>query len=469
MGRIIKTDYLVIGAGAMGMAFTDTLVSETKVNVVLIDRYHRPGGHWTRAYPFVRLHQPSAAYGVNSRALGNDTIDQNGWNAGLNELATSGEICAYYDAVMQQKLLPTGRVSYFPMCEYRGEQCFQSFSGDEYEVHVTQRVVDATYMNVIVPSMRPPPYDVVPGVQCVSPNELPNFRARHDHYTIIGSGKTAIDTCLWLLWHGIAPEDLTWIRPREQWLHDRVNTQTAPEFADRVRAGIRVQNQAIADATSIEDLFERLSFGGRLLRLTDEVRPTMYRCATVTSSELAQLRTITDVVHLGRIRCIENDRIVLDDGTIPTSEATLHIDCSADGAEKRPAVAVFNGRQITLQSVVRCQQVFSAALIAHVEAAYADDIIKNDLCVPVPHPDTDLDWLRTTIETNRAYQRWAEDAELQMWLDNARLNLARYWGGQLPSDPTSRADALQQRRNATAALNAKLNDLLLSGTANGLT
>ncbi len=26
-----------------------------------------PGGHWTRAYPFVRLHQPSAYYGVNSR------------------------------------------------------------------------------------------------------------------------------------------------------------------------------------------------------------------------------------------------------------------------------------------------------------------------------------------------------------------------------------------------------------------
>ncbi len=56
----IETDYLVIGAGAMGMAFADTLVAESAASVVMVDRGDRPGGHWTRAYPFVRLHQPSA-------------------------------------------------------------------------------------------------------------------------------------------------------------------------------------------------------------------------------------------------------------------------------------------------------------------------------------------------------------------------------------------------------------------------
>ena len=71
----IEADYLVIGAGATAMAFVDTLVSETSASVVVVDRNHRPGGHWTTAYPFVRLHQPSAYYGVNSRPLGNDTID----------------------------------------------------------------------------------------------------------------------------------------------------------------------------------------------------------------------------------------------------------------------------------------------------------------------------------------------------------------------------------------------------------
>ena len=118
---VFEADYLVVGAGAMGMAFVDTLVSETDARVVLVDRNHQPGGHWTMAYPFVRLHQPSAFYGVNSRDLGSDTIDQVGWNEGLYELATAGEVCAYYDHVMRQQLLPTGRVSYFPMSEYRGD------------------------------------------------------------------------------------------------------------------------------------------------------------------------------------------------------------------------------------------------------------------------------------------------------------------------------------------------------------
>jgi cation diffusion facilitator CzcD-associated flavoprotein CzcO len=54
----IEADYLVVGAGAMGMAFLDTLLCETQARVVLVDRNHQPGGHWTTAYPFVRLHQP---------------------------------------------------------------------------------------------------------------------------------------------------------------------------------------------------------------------------------------------------------------------------------------------------------------------------------------------------------------------------------------------------------------------------
>ena len=112
---MIKTDYLIVGAGAMGMAFADTMVAESDAHLVIVDRGHQPGGHWTRAYPFVRLHQPSAYYGVNSRKLETGSIDRVGWNEGLHELATGGDVCAYFDRVMHQELLPTGRVSYFPM------------------------------------------------------------------------------------------------------------------------------------------------------------------------------------------------------------------------------------------------------------------------------------------------------------------------------------------------------------------
>lgn len=55
-----QPDYLVIGAGATAMALVDTLLGEKPYGTVLmVDRQHRPGGHWNVAYPFVRLHQPS--------------------------------------------------------------------------------------------------------------------------------------------------------------------------------------------------------------------------------------------------------------------------------------------------------------------------------------------------------------------------------------------------------------------------
>ena len=51
----LQADYLVVGSGAMGMAFTDVILKETDKTVLMVDRHDRPGGHWNDAYPFVRL------------------------------------------------------------------------------------------------------------------------------------------------------------------------------------------------------------------------------------------------------------------------------------------------------------------------------------------------------------------------------------------------------------------------------
>ena len=119
----------------MGMAFTDVLIQETEASIVMVDRHHRPGGHWNDSYPYVRLHQPSSFYGVNSRHLGTDAVDQTGWNKGLHELASGAEVCTYFDQIMQQQFLPSGRVQYFPMCDYLGETQFRPIvSGREYAV-----------------------------------------------------------------------------------------------------------------------------------------------------------------------------------------------------------------------------------------------------------------------------------------------------------------------------------------------
>ena len=79
----LETDYLVIGSGAMGMAFVDTLLAETDANVIMVDMHHKPGGHWNKAYPFVTLHQPSQYYGVSSKELSKGKKDEIGLNKRL--------------------------------------------------------------------------------------------------------------------------------------------------------------------------------------------------------------------------------------------------------------------------------------------------------------------------------------------------------------------------------------------------
>ena len=418
----LEADYLVVGAGAMGMAFTDVLVTETDATVVMVDRRHRPGGHWNDAYPFVRLHQPSSFYGVNSLPLGNNTIDAQGWNEGLYELATNSEVCAYFDHVMQRQFLPSGRVRYFPVCEYRGDGRFVSrLSGDEYEV-AAGKTVDATYMDVTIPAVSPPPFEVADGAHCAPLNDLPRLAGRFDRHVVVGAGKTGMDACLFLLAHGVDPDAIDWIMPRDSWYLDRANIQPGGEFTDRIFRGLENQMRAIAEAEDIDDLFERVDATGQLLRLDSEVWPTMYRCATVTRAELDQLRRIGNVVRLGHVERIEPDAIVLEEGTVPTSTATLHVHCAADGLTRRPALPVFDGDAMTLQALRTCQQVFSAAFTAHVEATRDDEAEKNRICTPVPHPDTHVDFLRTTLANTTNQAQWMMDEELAGWLRNSRLD-----------------------------------------------
>ena|SRR5690349_6155948 len=293
MGRTIEADYLVVGAGAMGLAFVDTLVAETDATVVVVDRNDQPGGHWTTAYPFVRLHQPSAYYGVNSRPLGSDTIDREGFNAGFYELASGAEVCAYFDAVMRQHLLPTGRVTYLPMSEYLGDGRVATLGGDD--IAVTARRVVTTHVEIIVPSMAAPPY-AVNGVDCVPPNDLPRIRDLRDRYVIVGAGKTAMDACLWLLRHGMAPQRVTWIKPRDSWILDRAAVQPGSQFAKRVLRDFANQLAAVREAESLPDLFDRLEDKGCLLRIDKSVEPTMYRCAILSQTELGELRRIDDEI-----------------------------------------------------------------------------------------------------------------------------------------------------------------------------
>ncbi|KAE9566279.1 hypotheticall protein [Colletotrichum fructicola] len=216
-------------------------------------------------------------------------------------------------------------------------------------------------------------------------------------------------------------------------------------------------------ATSVNDLLKRLEGAQHLMRINDDVWPTMFRCASVSVAEFEQLKKITNIVRQGRVISIGLDEVKFDNGSSyqPQPE-TLFVDCTADGLQKREAIPVFNGNLIKLQAVRACQQVFSAAFIAHVEAAYSDDEMKNRLRRPIPHPDQDFDWLVMTCLNFENTMRWHAQPETVKWLCQARLD----WVGAMlatastDGDSATDQDPMQAMAPKIYAACEKLKDLL---------
>jgi hypothetical protein len=420
---MLMTDYLIIGSGAVGMSFADQLLTDTSANIVIVDRHHMPGGHWNDAYSFVRLHAPSAFYGVGSRQLGNNRIDVSGLNRGYYELASGSEIVGYFDRLMQDRFLPSGRVQYFPMCNYQGDGRFVSLlSGKVEQVAWTKKLVDATFVETQVPSTHTPSFQVAEDVKFVTPNLLPTSAPGHQRYVILGGGKTAMDVGIWLLQMGARTDDIRWIVPQDSWLINRDMTQPGDAFFARTVDGMVQHFETAAKATSVADYFERLEQRGQMLRIDRTVWPTVFRGATLSIPEVEALSTIKDVVRKGRVKRIERDAIVLEQGIVNAAPDDLYVDCTAKGFRRRPPVSVFNGDRITPQMVRSGRFSFSAALIAHVEALYDDDAIKNDICAPIATPDVAADRLRNVLSDLRNGQRWAAEKGLGAWIAEHRLS-----------------------------------------------
>jgi hypothetical protein len=418
----ITADYLIMGAGATGMAFADSVLAGSDATMVIVDRHDRPGGHWNEAYPFVRLHQPASTYGTSSTPLGSGAIDRVGPNAGFHELASGHEVLSHFDLVMRHRFLPSGRVRFLPMSEVDDDRVVTSLlSGERCRVEAP-RFVDATHSKMRIPSTTPPSYSVDPGVPCVPPNDLPRVAPDFDEFVVVGAGKTGMDACLWLLDNGAAPEAITWIVPRDSWVLDRANVQPGEEFFAAFCRSLADQVESIVMADSVDDLFARLEVCGELHRIDPAITPGAYHCAILSDGELAELRRIDDVVRLGRVTAIEADRIELQQGTIPTGPGRLHVDCSAAGIPTVPSTTVFGGDRITLQWVRTCQPTFSAALIGFVEATFTDDEVKNRICTPIVPPTVPIDWLRMMrVElANRAC--WNAFPELGEWMAASRLD-----------------------------------------------
>jgi NAD(P)-binding Rossmann-like domain len=423
----LTTDYLIIGSGAQGLAFADTLLDQTDAHITIIDRHSKPGGHWNDAYSFVALHQPSAFYGVNSMELGARRKDTIGVNKGLFELASGPEVSGYFDRVMNLKLLPSGRVSYFPMSNYLGDGQFESvLSGEKTQVTIRKKLVDAYYASPNVPATHTPKFTVSAGVQMVAPGALVHLwqsnSPKPNKFMIIGAGKTAMDVGVWLLNSGSYANDIQWVMPRDSWLINRANIQPGMEFFEAAIGGQAAQMEALASAESVDDLFAKLEAADLHLRIDPEQTPSMFHLASISKGEVEILRRIKNVIRMGRVQSIEKDKLVLDQGTVPLDAGTLCIDCTASAVEPRPTQPIFQDNKIVLQIVRLPQPSFSAALIAYVEANYATDAQRNQLCTPVPFPDKPAAYPRSMMIGMMNQFFWGQDKELRQWIRNSRLD-----------------------------------------------
>lgn len=463
------TDYLVIGAGAVGLAFADELFTRTgdDVHITLVDKRDAPGGHWNDVYPFVRLHQPATFYGVESRELAHDAIDRDGPNAGCLALSEGPEIVAYFHAVLRERLLPSGRVSFVPSCEVENAEGGSAtlghrLSGRRETIRVRRRIVDAAWQTNTIPRTHTRKFTVVPGIACVPPNDLPLLAARHAHYAVLGGGKTAIDACLWLLANGASADAITWVIPRDAWFVNRGKVQAAMPFFDLLFTSIAEQREAMAAAESMDDLALRLEACGAWLRLDPKIAPRMFHYATVAEGELARLRSIRRVVRQGRVRAIEPGRMLMDEGEValPTDE-TLFIDCTASALSKRPTKPVFAGERLTLQMIRIPQPTFSAAYIAFVEATMPElsDDEKNQFAVPIPLPDAVEEFPMAQLIDGMNRYHAARHPALRAWMAASRLDGYAPLMAAVRPDDVARMALLARVREATKAAMGNLQRL----------
>ncbi len=406
----------------MGMAFTDALIDHADVRVALIDRRHGVSGHWLEAYPFVRLHQASAFYGVASTLLGGGQLQQRGPEQGLQERAPQAEVCLYY-ARMLERFVESGKVEFFPNSEYVGERTVVSqVSGARFTVPERCRIVDAHYLAPSIPAEKPPPFGVADDARVLPVNGLARLDHAPSQYVVVGSGKTATDACIWLLAHGVDPDAICWVRPREPWMMNRAVVQPDPAIFTSMAADTM---QASAESASLEDLFLRLEEAGIMLRIDRTVMPTMAKTPTLAEWELEQLRTLENVVRRGHIEAVDRGKLAFADGEVAVSDDALVVHCAADGLKYPPLVPVWRPEGITLQAIRAGFPCFGAAVVGYVEATRQDDGDKNRLCPPTGYGNSMAEWARMNVRGTQAVMSFMSEPDIKEWSNRAAINPAR--------------------------------------------
>mmetsp|Transcript_31682 Transcript_31682/g.57711 ORF Transcript_31682/g.57711 Transcript_31682/m.57711 type:complete len:517 (-) Transcript_31682:223-1773(-) len=402
-GEDVVCDYLVVGAGAMGMAFADEIVHKSNCSVVIVDIRKSPGGRLHEAVKRGRLLRPSSSLLSCSTPVSSPTVS--GSEAGdvffpmstnesgdempstplaqqppgtpgqpprtpgawfppptpyaLNsrpldgflseEGATSSEatMLEYYKSVLQD-LEDTGRVRFFPEASYFNK-LLRSVSGKVWKVRAT-KVVMANYGEA---RSKQAPLPSLQGITVCMPED-PLVRNDAPEYLVVGGGKTAMEAVLWLLKKEVDPEAITWILPHDTafWLRERKPPATPKSKARQVSREVGTEKfQTQADLKK-------------------------FQCAALSNRELKDLGSVTNIVRLGHVMGAEPSRLILERGQVPLQPGVVVLDCN-DSLQDHKAVPIWQPGKLVLQTLANCRRAKSAALIAAIELQPGRDEEKN--------------------------------------------------------------------------------------------
>ncbi len=460
----LQCDYLVVGAGASGMSFVDTLLlhAPEPVSVVLLDKREQPGGHWNDAYDFVKLHQPARNYGVESRAL-EDGVKH------PELLASRADILAYYRATLDGWIAKGHKVEFIGNAAFDFDAGVATRAGAQSKVGAGAKVVDARYTENDLPLLVPPRFSFSASrIDLIPPNELPARAeavpsvASMQRYCVLGAGKTGQDTMLYLRTKlGVPIENIAWVMPTDPWITARDppsprRQNTCMEFISTVLEAHDAAGSPPDAATTADFLqrgFERAEQQGLVYRLDPAVRPTKFMDATLNQEEVGVLRGCSACVMRGhgRVAAIGDDGVLTfaDGSVVPLPWAaiegaatTTFVHCTAgafnfgaSAAEARRPVFGSDGR-ITVQEIFQFPGFcFNGAVIGWLECQRSMSLDeKNELCeLPPPNEEApgplgpvagDVGALgagHPLMVSLRNLRRWYAAPGMGAWLHSLRL------------------------------------------------
>ncbi len=422
----MQADYLISGAGATALSFLDVLLAETDATVVIVDRRDAPGGHWNDAYPFVRLHQSASFYGVNSRHLGAKRTVGQDYLDPKYELSTKSEILHYFHDLMENVYLQTGRVTYFRNSEHLGCGLVRNLiTGQETQIDVANKIVNAGIWGDkgSIPATHTPNFKVAKDVTCKPINDLPRYAKDHEHFCILGAGKTGMDAAIWLLEQGVQADKITWVRPNDYWLFNRESILNHPDLFGTTVGSFLTELKVLGSVSSVAEYCAAMEKNGIWHRIDKTVQPTKFHAAVCSPREVKLLASIQHVIRKGHVKALEQRQIDLADGVETMPEGTLYIDCTARAGVVMDADTppVFDGDTININLIRPFQPLFGAALIAFLEAKVPDAAARAACTHTVNFHDTPAQYIAEMLPAMMNQGAWSKVPPVKEWMERTRL------------------------------------------------